>query len=389
MKLFSKKFGYFELLVAIILTLIFGFMTLKMDTDIQLHAKFIIEYTNGTIPFQVNFLYYFTVYFLSFFSNEMSVLLLVSIYVLTGITFLKYRIVKNFLQSEIPNNMKNAAATTSIISLLLLFCFSLPSVLYFNNDFYYLLSYPPNIWHNSTTIFVMPFVILLFWESMKQLESHSQKRLFIIGLLICANAVIKPSFLFVYLLIFPLFLLKKFGFSQRFFINLIPIFLSLILVAAEYYFIFGSEKTNESSVTFNFFYLINTWAANGNTMYIVEILSTSIIGSFLFPIVTIIKNKSIIRETKVQFAVVGTILAIIIATTITETGARASHGNFLWQCYMLSFLLFLVCTLQLLKLIIVHPLKWKAYKLEIGVFLLHVISGLYYFTKIIQTSSYL
>jgi len=49
-----------------------------------------------------------------------------------------------------------------MVSFTLLFVFSLPSVQVFTNKFYYLGQFTPNVWHNSTTIFLMPFALLLF-----------------------------------------------------------------------------------------------------------------------------------------------------------------------------------------------------------------------------------
>ncbi len=113
-----------------------------------------------------------------------------SIAVLSLITLYKYQIVKKIIVSELNTSDYKIA---SIISAVLLFVFALPSVLIFNN-LYYLGSFSPNIWHNSTTIFVIPFVILLYRESCQQLLPFNSKRLWIIVLLILINVCIKPSF---------------------------------------------------------------------------------------------------------------------------------------------------------------------------------------------------
>ena len=90
MKFFSKNFGIFDVIVIIFLISIFNHLTYVVTTDIPLHAQFIKSYTDGNMPFQVNFLYYYTVYAISFHSNNLSILLFVSIYVLAFITFYKY-----------------------------------------------------------------------------------------------------------------------------------------------------------------------------------------------------------------------------------------------------------------------------------------------------------
>jgi hypothetical protein len=90
----------------------------------------------------------------------------------------------------------------------------------------------------------------------------------------------------------------------------------------------------------------------------------------------------------IQFAILCSIIGLIIANSLYETGSRSLHGNLAWQNVMCSFLLFLVCTLQLLKLIAISPLRWKAYRIEISIFALHFLSGILYFFKVLVTASY-
>ena len=118
MKFFSTKIGYFEVIVFLILTFLFYNFTFTIQTDIQLHAQFIKDYADGNKPFQVNFLYYFAVYFLTFFSSKSSALLVMSVYVLTSATFAKYYIVKRIFLKNIPNV---SIKTATISSFLLLF----------------------------------------------------------------------------------------------------------------------------------------------------------------------------------------------------------------------------------------------------------------------------
>src|SRR5690606_16130985 len=123
------------------------------------------------------------------------------------------------------------------------------------------------------------------------------------------------------------------------------------LILIEYYYIFVlNESGNSGSVTISFFHFINTWAAHGDGLYIAAIILSTIVSSFLFPIVFLIKNRHLTKEYSVQFAVWGTLLAVIIANVFAETGERTSDGNFLWQSFMCSFLLFFICLLHLIKM---------------------------------------
>lgn len=284
-------------------------------------------------------------------------------------------------------SFQNIKVVSTISSFLLIFAFSLPSIVIFKG-LYYKFNFPPNIWHNSTTIFVMPFVVLLFWISSKQLKDFNQKRLLIILVLIVLNALVKPSFLFVYFLAYPILLFRNYLFSKLFWINLIPIFVAFFLIIIEYYLIYLGPKTGDNtSVAISLFYLYNNTNVELNWFYIVLIFISTIISSFLFPIVLLLKNRQLLKVEMIQFAVLCVFFGLIISNTFYETGGRAMHGNFSWQNFMCSFLLFFVCVLQLLKLISAKQ-SWKKYRIEIGVLGLHFLSGLVYFLKIMVTISY-
>ena len=90
----------------------------------------------------------------------------------------------------------------------------------------------------------------------------------------------------------------------------------------------------------------------------------------------------------VLFSVLCSTISVLIFYVLSETGARVFDGNFIWQAFMCSFLLFMVCVIQLLKLICKNPMGWRAYKIETLAFLLHIISGIYYFYRMIAFETY-
>jgi hypothetical protein len=388
MKFFSKTFGVFEIIQISLLILIYYYFTFIIDSDIADHAKYVSNYAIYTIAIPANFLYYFVVYLFSFFSSNSTVLCWVSVGVLTFATLFKYVLVKKIISSELAASYTNPILLSSLVSFSLLFAFSLPSLLIFKG-LYCSLSLSPNVWHNSTTIFVMPFVILLFWTSLKQLKEFQVKRLFLITVLIITTVLIKPSFIFVFVVAYPIFLFKKQLFSKLFWINLIPIFLAFLIIIVEYYFIYvESPAEDKSSIAIDLFYIINTRYAHGNWIYVIAVFLSTLVSGFLFPIVLLYRNSKLFKEEMIQFAILCSIIGIIIGSTLYETGYRSLHGNLGWQNVMCSFLLFLVCTLQLLKLIEANPLRWKAYRIEISMFALHFLFGILYFFKVLVTASY-
>lgn len=388
MKFFSKTFGVFEFIEIGLLILIYYYFTFIIDSDIVDHARIITNYAVDATHLPANFLYYFVVYLFSFFSSNTTVLCWVSVGVLAFATFFKYVLVKKIISSELPASYNNPILLSPLVSFLLLFIFSLPSILIFKGLFCSL-SLTPNVWHNSTTIFVMPFVILLFWTSLQQLKEFQVKRLFLITVLIVTTVLIKPSFIFVFVVAYPIFLFKKQLFSKLFWINLIPIILAFFIIGIEYYFIYDTSKAEDkSSIAIDLFHIINTRYAHGNWMYSIGVFMSTIVSGFLFPIVLLFRNRVLFKEEMIQFAIMCSIIGLIIGYSLYETGSRSLHGNLTWQNVMCSFLLFLVCIVQLLKLIAANPLRWKAYRIEISIFALHFLSGILYFFKVVVTASY-
>lgn len=386
MKIFGKVFGLFDVLIIALLSCIFYYFTFRIPTDIPLHALFIKDYAFGNKPFQVNFLYYFTVYALSGFSYKISSLLLLSLITLTAATFAKYIIVKKILIKEY-SRYNNIAAVSSLLSAGLIFSFSLPSIAALKGSFY-LFGYTPNVWHNSTTIFVMPFAILLFWYTIKQINEFKYSRIVLIILLLALNIIAKPSYVFAYALALPLLLLFKYKLNKYFWLNILPVIVAGLLIFIEYFLIYKANEQSTSSVVINYFSFINSADANGDVQRIITILVTSIITSFLFPIVVILKNRQLLKQPMVQLALLSSFIGLIIGNVLAETGERANDGNFMWQNYICSFILFFTCVYQLLRLQKEQNTGWGKFKPELICLILHVLATIVYFTKVVVTGSY-
>jgi hypothetical protein len=388
MKIFEKKIGFFDLVIFFLLIYIFNFMTYVCFSDIPLHADILTRYVNNVAPLPSNFLYYFTIYTIGFFTTTKSVLLLVSVYTLAIVTFWKYLLIKKIFFSELKNINKKSIIIVSVTAFMLLFLFALPTLLIFV-DYFYLLSFSPTLWHNSTAIFLMPFALLLFWQTVKQLQEFSVKGLIVLSLFLLLNIAAKPSYIFVYAIAYPLILLKKYRFSKLFWLNLIPIILSLIFVFVQYFFIYESTDNEvKSSIKIDLFHLVKLWADSKNILFLIFLLIISIVSSFLFPIVLIFKNQLLIKKDSIQLAILSVFFGIIIGITLYESGPREFDGNFMWQTFIASFILFFICTLELLKLVLNEIDGWKKHRLEIALFLIQFLSGIYYLSRIFLDLNY-
>jgi hypothetical protein len=105
---------------------------------------------------------------------------------------------------------------------------------------FYLGQLPLNVWHNSTTIFVMPFALGLFWMSWRFLESGT-RRLAWWTLALCAvNLAVKPSFFLPFAVVFPVAALLRFRSGRQLYDALGVWALGIAALAIQYVYIYES-----------------------------------------------------------------------------------------------------------------------------------------------------
>jgi len=96
-----------------------------------------------------------------------------------------------------------------------------------------------NIWHNPTTIFLMPFAVFLFLDSLFFIKKPNIKRLYkVVFPVLIVSIFIKPSFFFCFGVVFPVlsfYCLKqvKYGFNSLFLG-----FIGAMIVFFEFFFFF-------------------------------------------------------------------------------------------------------------------------------------------------------
>lgn len=356
----------------------------KIPTDIQDHIRHTQYIVEGSIPPHANFLYYLTIYTFAFFQNSTRLLYVASIIVLSLAMTAKFAITKRFIVSQAGGTQKGNIPAGLFLWLfpnLLLLAFSLPTSSALKGQFY-LGQTPPNVWHNSTTIFLMPFALMLFWLSYVQILKPKKSRILLITILCALNIIIKPSFYFVFTLVYPIMLLRFIGIKKELWLNLLPIIIGSIILAGESYWIYKVEGPywDTSSIAISPFLVWSYFSSN---------IVFSIIASTLFPLVYLCFNwKEIFRNVLLQYAGLSYLVAILIFSTLTEIGIRQFHANFSWQCIICNYILFTVVSMQFIqKAGSIKKINWQN-KLVLASFLLHVIFGCLYLAKIFVTKDY-
>lgn len=359
--------------------------------DMHDHAAFARDMCTGKIPYTGNFLVYLLVNIFSFFTAGVRAteLSLCGLLAFAGI-YRYYLSLSKINEVLLSNSQTNQSQTNQlyppILALSMLFVFVIPIPGYLTDDRYmYIGSYSPNVWHNSTILFLLPFALLLFDLSYKQLQTYNAKRNIWILVLIVMNLFIKPSFFFVFICVYPLMLLYKYKFQREFWLSILPVFLGGVLLIAQYVVIYKINTQvvkDTSSVVFMPFW------KNSELKEDMINIPVSMFFSLLFPVLyTILNLRKLIQNQIFWYTLLSFVISVLIFFFISESGPRASHGNFYWQIIITTWICFFVALVALLKDFKSEGGTFKNIAL-LSLFGIHTVIGVIYFVRILLTGSY-
>ena len=389
------KFKHLDAILVFVLSLILFLALINfINTDIQTHIESILKVNSDKVSYPPHFLFFFLVNLFSFFSSNIPLMFFVTAILLSLATLAKYIISKRILlELVLDSKYKHKLRVIKIVSFGLLFCFAIPDVYnFFVLKLMYLGRYPSVVWHNSTTVFLFPFALLLFWKQYKLIHVEKIKLLdkdvIICSVLVALNISIKPSFVFVYIPVSVFFVLRYFVKSdiRKYIIQLIPVFVGMVLIAIQYVSIYhyqtGSLQAADSSVSLGMPF---EFARNFIPSWYVPI---AIIMSLVFPIVAIWYYRDILKFKPFLYSLYLLFFGMCISSIVIETGPRKFHGNFTWQNIICVYLLMLTTVAFLLPKVFIKERYSKKMIVLGGVFLAHFLSGILYLLKIYFTKSY-
>ncbi len=361
-------------IILIIYILFFRYIVLFVDTDIQIHTEALITaLSKGFFPIPP--LYYITLYSLSILIENLynCVVIVLSVAVAAKYVTSVYIVNKLFEVNKI-------AVLFAFLSILIV------TPINFDIESNFLVGkLGMNIWHNSTTIFLMPFALLLFYQSYLFIENEcvSKKRILIISILILLNALSKPSFLLAFA---PVFSATVIIFHRNNTHKIkIAIGMSLyttLCVVLEYIYLYVQNpyEANNGGVSFSFMYVWKLYSKN--------ILLDSILSLALPIVVFVLFFRRAINKKIYIYAVLLFIVALLIYIFVQETGLRATHGNFGWQVIVCNYILFLISVSIGLEYVKEKGLKNIKSIIFFTVFLFHFISGILYIMKLTISGNY-
>lgn len=358
-------------ILALISIALFSFCIIKGFPDVGDHNVMAYRAYHGTTMLQVHFLYFVVLMIPQLFSDHIIAVHVFSVFILTGSMLLKYRVSQRMMQDQLAVEVPNPFVPVLCVCIPFLVMLA-QNLIYKPTATMFLGFLPVNTWHNSTTIFLFPFAILLFYRSYQYLQAPDLKKAGSMILLILLNLFIKPSFLIPFVVVFPFFSLLIFRFTKPFFQSVALAFLcgAGLLIQSK----IGSYiGTTVIALEILPFHVWSHWSGN---------VLLSFLSSVLFPLLyACAYAKEISKDLLFKYSVALFLFALIVYSLISETGVREFDGNFLWQVIICNYVLFLVTAIRFSHQLLVKKAFALMDKIILISFILHVLTGIIYIFK--------
>lgn len=378
--------------LCIVMLIMFGLFFYIMYfavSDLPEHARIAkTQLENGALV-RNNFLMYFLANLLSAFSGNRNGIKLALVFLIAMSNTAKYAIVKDEFSKMCTIRY------SKIASLALLFVYIVPVLFFLNwfgvlehGDTFYLGYYVPNVWHNSTVLCMMPFAILTYFLSVRQMESYDKKRNYLIALYVALGTMVKPSFFFIYAVAYPILLFTRYRFSKEFFYSLIPIVVGLLCVMYQFLTIYDGGDGSGVVVSVLPLFTVEFWQSHWSCL----------LSSLALPIIfVLLYRKTVFNDREFWFSFVMLVVSLGICWCCQEIGPRASHGNFNWQVVAAMWFVYYYMLKTVIKSIFDNNCGKQSLpcgmltltnKVFLGLYGIHVLVGGFYLGRYLITGCY-
>jgi hypothetical protein len=238
-----------------------------------------------------------------------------------------------------------------------------------------------NTWHNPTLILVMPFSLLLYVKSYDLIKKFDSKLFLSVLILILINLTIKPSYIFVFLPVYSIYILlnTRTRIDVRYYM---PILISLLIIFISYSQLYISDQSTlyagqSHGVSIKPLHYLAHVNDNNYAKLVLNFIVSNII--VLYAMINLISQKGIryIFRDRLLYAKLTYIFALLISILFIETGPRMWHGNFLWQNYIAQTVLIITYYIEYVKL----PVKKANNIVFFSLLGIHFLWGVFYFLK--------
>jgi len=237
--------------------------------------------------------------------------------------------------------------------------------------------FTPTVWHNPTSIILMPFSLAIIYLVINKTKDHWLRDAMWGSVILGLSVLVKPSFALAFLpTIYILALIKKFTWKECLIYSL-P---AIAIMAWQFFenYTSGGQSTlahHRSSIIISPFTVWYGWAKTPVGSLLV---SFAFPGVFLYFFLNQIKNKNMM--------LLAWLLVLVSMTSFflfAEEGDKTFHGNFFWGTIPAVYILFLATMIELFC-IERQPHNGK-HQLKVGfcyvLLYMHFISGIWYYLR--------
>ncbi len=376
--LLRKRMGDAAFWLAGLIALIVAIRIFKYS-DFGGHISIGLRILNKEIPFTINSIFYIgmakinaALIYLGIPSEENFSRIITASSIVTIAMVVKYALTDNYLQNRMQ-------------AFLLLFA----APITFQYGVRYLGFIQPNVWHNTSTMALMPFAILLYTQSLSIIAGKRRSNLAFLAIIL-VNAIIKPSLLIVFVPTYGAIM------GYRFILDLkegnatpyktvatfLPPLLAMSCILIIYFGTYSDgNRIGGNSIAFMPFHIARTMAnISGVTVW------EGVLFSVLFPLSTVL--AVIMTKAKVPMDIVFSYLLLFFSLAfyyaLAETGDRMNHGNFGWS-YIPSMYLVFLSSIKFVENL--GKSFWRS--LALSAFYLHVLAGVIWVIKIVVTTRFI
>jgi hypothetical protein len=206
----------------------------------------------------------------------------------------------------------------------------------------------PNVWHNPTGIFAMPFALLLFFLGLRALESPRLSTMAGIGAAMVLSLLAKPNYVLAFAPCFGVAVLiayyraigaGRIRVEDALGHGLVAFGPAVAVLLYQYRTTFGAGRSDSP-----IFAPFTVWSTASPHIPI------SLLLGIAFPLAaTLLYVGSIFREPGVVLSWAVLAVAVAMYVLVSESGERAYHGNFGWGTVFADQILFVACCDFLLR----------------------------------------
>jgi len=266
------------------------------------------------------------------------------------------------------------------------FAFSLPA------GTLYLGQIPPGIWHNSTTVLLLPLALGLFWASSRYLERPRVRGLVWILALVVLNVAVKPSYVFVFVVAFPLAALARHRLGAPFRGAVAAVAFAGGVLALDWVLVLRDAKP--LVVEGGQLFLPADPGPGGVELApfaVWRALSAapalSFLASYAFPLAFLaLYRKKALRLPLQRESLLASLVALALFVLVAERGFRRLHGNFLWQAVACNAILFVTTLVAWARIRDAGENDRRVAAVRPLGFLAHVAAGIHYLVRMLAAN---